>query len=60
MINFNHERLGIAMGGIRRARICLEDAFKFAHKRKTFGKRLIDHPLIRNKLANMAKEVEAT
>lgn len=60
MINFNHERLGIAMGGMRLARICLEDAFKFAHKRKTFGKRLIDHPLIRNKLANMAKDVEAT
>ena len=33
---------------------------KFAHKRKTFGKRLIDHPVIRNKLANMARQVEAS
>ena len=33
---------------------------KFAHKRKTFGKRLIDHPVIRNKLAHMTRQVEGT
>jgi len=33
---------------------------KFAHKRKTFGKRLIDHPVIRNKLAHMIRKIEAT
>lgn len=60
MINFNTERLGICTEGISLARICLEESFKFAHKRKTFGKRLIDHPVIRNKLGHMAREVETT
>lgn len=38
----------------------MEESLKFAHKRKTFGKKLIDHPVIRNKLANMARQVEAS
>ncbi|KAJ3196174.1 hypothetical protein HDU82_001869 [Entophlyctis luteolus] len=33
---------------------------KYAHKRKTFGKLLIDHPVIRNKFAHMARQIEAT
>jgi alkylation response protein AidB-like acyl-CoA dehydrogenase len=33
---------------------------KYAHKRKTFGKRLIDHPVIRLKLAHMARQIEAS
>lgn len=37
------------------ARVCVEESMKFAHKRKTFGKRLIDHPVIRNKLAHMTR-----
>jgi hypothetical protein len=28
-------------------------------ERKTFGKRLCDHPIIREKLSNMARQVEA-
>ena len=31
-----------------------------AMRRETFGKKLIDHPVIRNKLAHMARHVEAT
>lgn len=58
MYNFNPERLGICIEGVTLARLCLEESFKFAHKRKTFGKRLVDHPVIRNKLGNMAREVE--
>jgi len=38
----------------------LEDALTYAQKRKTFGKLLIDHPVIRFKLAHMARQVEAT
>ena len=30
------------------------------HKRETFGKKLVDHPVIRNKLAHMARKIEAT
>lgn len=59
MSNFNHERLGIVFQAIRFSRVCLEDAFKFAMKRKTFGKRLVDHQVIRHKLADMAREIEA-
>lgn len=33
---------------------------EYANKRKTFGKKLIDHPVIRAKLANMVQRVEAT
>ena len=33
---------------------------KYAHKRQTFGKKLIDHPVIRMKLAQMARQIEAT
>lgn len=39
MYNFNHERWGIVVQANRLARVCLEDAIKYAHKRKTFGKR---------------------
>jgi alkylation response protein AidB-like acyl-CoA dehydrogenase len=60
MYNFNHERLGICIQSTRFARVCYEEALKYAHKRKTFGKRLVDHPVIRNKLAHMARQIEAT
>ncbi|KAK9481377.1 acyl-CoA dehydrogenase/oxidase [Lipomyces japonicus] len=59
MTNFNHERLGIIIQANRFSRVCYEEAMKYAHKRKTFGKLLIDHPVIRAKLANMAIRVEA-
>ena len=44
----------------RFARVCLEESLKFAGKRKTFGKTLIQHPVIRWKVAEMARMVEAT
>ncbi len=52
--------MGLAIQANRFARVCLEEAIKYSHKRKTFGKRLIDHPVIRNKIAHMARHVEAT
>lgn len=51
---------GMTSQALRFARVCLEESFLFAHTRKTFGKRLIDHPVIRAKLAEMARHVEAT
>ncbi|KAH6642758.1 acyl-CoA dehydrogenase [Boeremia exigua] len=59
MSNFNHERLFIAMQSMRCSRVCLEDSISFALTRETFGKRLIDHPVIRYKVANMSRQVEA-
>lgn len=57
MYNFNHERWGVVVQCVRFARVCVEEAMKHAFKRKTFGKRLIDHPVIRAKLADMARQV---
>jgi len=58
LLNFNHERWIIAVAVCRHSRTCYEDAFKYALKRKTFGKRLIDHQIIRFKLAEMARQIE--
>mmetsp|Transcript_47387 Transcript_47387/g.151786 ORF Transcript_47387/g.151786 Transcript_47387/m.151786 type:complete len:166 (+) Transcript_47387:246-743(+) len=60
MYNFNHERWSILCQANRFARVCLEDAVRFAQKRSTFGKKLIEHPVIRWKIAEMARQVEAT
>lgn len=60
MINFNQERMGIAIQATRFARVCLEESITYGQKRETFGKKLIQHPVIRNKLAHMARKVEAT
>jgi len=59
MYNFNHERWSTAVGAISFSRVLVEESMKHAFKRKTFGKRLIEHPVIRFKLAQMAKQVEA-
>ena len=39
--------------------MCLEESFKYAMKRKTFGKPLVEHPVIRWKIAEMARQVES-
>eukprot|EP00754_Rhynchopus_humris_P019422 Rhum_TRINITY_DN14641_c10_g1::Rhum_TRINITY_DN14641_c10_g1_i2::g.103182::m.103182 len=59
MHNFNHERFVIAASACRSARLCYEEAFKYALQRKTFGKFLIDHQIIRAKLAEMLRQIEA-
>eukprot|EP01063_Lacrimia_lanifica_P034510 TRINITY_DN63_c0_g1_i3.p2 TRINITY_DN63_c0_g1~~TRINITY_DN63_c0_g1_i3.p2 ORF type:complete len:411 (+),score=205.38 TRINITY_DN63_c0_g1_i3:73-1305(+) len=59
MYNFNHERWLIAVGGARSARVCYTEAFKYAMQRKTFGKKLIDHQIIRFKLAEMLRMIES-
>jgi alkylation response protein AidB-like acyl-CoA dehydrogenase/predicted heme/steroid binding protein len=60
MHNFNHERFALAAMSNRYARCCLEDAIKYARRRKTFGKRLIDHQVIRHKIMDMARHIEST
>jgi alkylation response protein AidB-like acyl-CoA dehydrogenase len=59
MYNFNHERFVIAAGTCRASRLCYEEAITYALTRKTFGKRLVDHQIIRAKLSDMARKVEA-
>eukprot|EP00451_Oxyrrhis_marina_P007325 CAMPEP_0204303680 /NCGR_PEP_ID=MMETSP0468-20130131/84027_1 /ASSEMBLY_ACC=CAM_ASM_000383 /TAXON_ID=2969 /ORGANISM="Oxyrrhis marina" /LENGTH=509 /DNA_ID=CAMNT_0051282997 /DNA_START=44 /DNA_END=1575 /DNA_ORIENTATION=+ len=60
MANFNHERFVLCAMTNRFSRVCLEEALKFANKRKTFGKLLVQHDVIRWKLAEMARLVEST
>ena len=59
MKNFNHERFGLIVQTLRFSRVCLEDAVTHAQRRSTFGKRLIEHPVIRAKLATMVRHVES-
>jgi len=60
MHNFNHERFVFAAQSNRYARVCLEESIKYGRLRRTFGKRLIDHQVIRHKIAEMARRVEST
>lgn len=57
--NFNHERLFIGMQSLRCSRVCLEDSIDYASNRTTFGKKLVEHPVIRYKIANMSRQTEA-
>ena len=60
MRNFNDERMAMACGMAGAARVCLEEAVNWARDRKTFGKRLADHQVIRHKIADMKMRINAT
>ncbi len=60
MTNFNGERMGMAAGMEALARVCLEEAVTWAQQRRTFGKRLADHQVIRHKIAQMKQKINAT
>jgi alkylation response protein AidB-like acyl-CoA dehydrogenase len=59
MTNFNHERFILSAGASRFARVCYEEAIQYAMERETFGKKLVEHQVIRYKLAEMARQIEA-
>lgn len=60
MTNFNSERMAMAAGMEAQARVCLEEAVAWATQRRTFGKRLADHQVIRHKIAQMKQRINAT
>jgi acyl-CoA dehydrogenase len=60
MHNFNSERMGMAASCTAYARVCLEEAIAYAKERKTFGKPLAQHQVIRHKLVDMAQRVAAS
>jgi acyl-CoA dehydrogenase len=60
MRNFNRERLGMAAGATGYARVCLDEAAAYARERRTFGRPLLEHQVIRHKLVDMAMRVNAT
>ena len=59
MHNFNHERYLIAVQANRGSRDLLHESMTYAARRKTFGKTLLEHQVIRQKLADMAMRVES-
>ncbi len=60
VLNFNGERLAMAASAVGYARTCLVEAARYAQERQTFGKRLADHQVIRHKIAEMQRQVNAT
>lgn len=58
--SFNTERLTMSQQCCGFARACLEEAMAWAQQRETFGKRLGQHQVIRVKLANMVRQLQAT
>ena len=43
----------------RYSRVLLEESVKYGRQRRTFGRRLLDHQVLRHKIADMAGRVEA-
>ncbi|KAI0612879.1 acyl-CoA dehydrogenase [Pyrenophora tritici-repentis] len=59
MSNFNHERFVMSCAVIRQSRTIVEECLKWCNQRIVFGKKLIEQPAIRQKLAKMISHVEA-
>ena len=57
MQNFNSERMGMAASCTAYARVCLDEAIAYAKERKTFGKPIAQHQVIRHKIVDMAQKV---
>jgi acyl-CoA dehydrogenase len=60
MNNFNFERIFMAAGCIGFARACYDEVVDYARQRQTFGKALIEHQVVRHKLADMYMKIEAS
>jgi len=60
MINFQGERLALAVMANMTARMALEESIKYAKERQAFGKKLTGFQVTRHKLADMATLVEAS
>jgi acyl-CoA dehydrogenase len=60
MQNFNSERMGMAASCTAYARVCVEEAMAYAKERKTFGKPIAQHQVIRHKIVDMAQKVAAS
>ncbi len=58
--NFNAERLDLAVQSTAFARVCFEQALTWARERETFGKKLAHHQVIRHKLVEMDRLVNAS
>lgn len=59
MLNFNNERLMIAVQAYIMAEVCFQEALSWARDRQAFGKPISQHQVIRHKLVDMAARIDA-
>ena len=55
---FTHERLWVGITALRLSRVALEDSYRYALRRETFGKKLFENQAIRLKFSKMAGLIE--
>ena len=60
MGNFNGERFGIACAALGFAQACYDEALAWAQQRKTFGRALVEHQVLRHKLVDMQQRIRST
>ncbi len=58
--NFNAERIDMAIQSTAFARVCYNEALAWARERETFGKPLVQHQVIRHKLVEMDRLINAS
>lgn len=58
MNNFNYERLGMVASMLGMMKVCLEYSVAYAQQRETFGKKLIEHQVLRHKIADMSAKID--
>ena len=59
MTNFNAERLGMAALAVGYAQTCFDEALDWARQRVTFGAPLSERQVIRHKLMDMLRQIDA-
>ncbi len=59
MHNFNPERISLSATALGIAKLCLEESINWANDRDTFGQKLIQHQVIRHKIADMSARIDA-
>ena len=60
MENFNGERLVLAAGAVAFAQVAYDEALDWARQRRTFGRALVEHQVIRHKLMDMRMRIAAS
>ena len=58
MNNFNYERIAMVAGMAGMMKVLFEEAVAWAKQRETFGKALIQHQVIRHKIADMSARID--
>ncbi len=60
MLNFNHERLFMIAGMVGGSRLLFDEALDWARERETFGRPLATRQVVRHKLVEMDRRINAT